>query len=69
MTNAYLECLKQDLDEAYSKWFWYYSDSTHDSNGIHLQEAEKDLIRLWSRYQATLKEEGKFPISLSEGVN
>lgn len=62
MKSEYLSGLYQELEDAYNRWFWYYSDSVHDNLGKMLQESEAELIRLWRKYQQCLKEEGRFPL-------
>lgn len=62
MKGAYLQGLYSDLEEAYSKWFWYYSDPEKGGlNDTFLKASEAELIKLWRKYQVALKEEGMFP--------
>ena len=68
MKGAYLSGLYSELEEAYNKWFWYYSEPDKHLDGDKandplVKQCEKELMRLWSKYQAALKEEGKFPWS------
>lgn len=62
MSSPYLRNLYAEMEEAYSRWLWYYREPVTDrkkrDTGVLLAQSEKEFLRLCKKYNLAAKEEG-----------
>lgn len=65
--TPYLYQLQEELSEAYALWFWRYMEEPpkmgKTKNDADLEDARKDFLAKYRRFQAILKDEKMFPLA------